>query len=134
MNNSKKDSIKNSLANTRQRRQTQDCKVFELKLDLSHLSTRKKNELNNLFKQSKWLYNHILSQSEQSEDFDIFKFNPLVKEVSILDHKKRSITKNITIGSHIKQSIHSRMLDSIKALSEEFKYKLSLPCTTNPSL
>ena len=123
MSNSKNKSIKDSLAKTRQRRQNQTCKVFELKFDLSHLSTSKLNSLNDLFKETKWLYNHILALnkesggSEGSEDFNIFKFNPLVKEVNILDQNRQLITRYLSIGSQIKQATHSRMLDSIKALS-----------------
>ncbi len=117
MNELKNKSIKDALAITRQKRKFQDCKVFDLKLDLSHLSNAKLENLNNLFKEAKWLYNHILSLNEKDE-FDIFKFNPLIQEVNILDHNRQPITRELNIGSQIKQSTHSRMLDSIKALSK----------------
>ncbi len=117
MNNLKKDTIKQTLRNTRQRRESQVCKVFELKIDKSHLSLRKLNDLNNLFKEAKWLYNHTLALG-QDKEFDLYKFNPLIYSVNILDHNKEPITRNLDIiGSQIKQSIHARMLDSIKALS-----------------
>lgn len=35
---SKNENIKNSIKETRQRRQNMNCKVFELKIDYSHLS------------------------------------------------------------------------------------------------
>jgi transposase len=114
---SKNKSIKDSLAITRQRRKSQDCKVFELKFDLSHLSNAKFIKLNNVFKETKWLYNHILSLDKETEDFDIFRFNPLIKKVNILDQNKQPLTRELNIGSQIKQATHSRMLDSIKALS-----------------
>jgi len=118
MKNSKKDTIKQTLLETRQRRKFQTCKVYELKLDLSHLSTGKLNNLNNLFKEVKWLYNHTLAtcNSCQDETIDIFKFNPLIKFVNILDQNKQPIVRKLSIGSQIKQATHSRMLDSIKAL------------------
>ena len=118
MNETKNNSISNSLKETKQRRKSLACKTYELKFDMSSMSNKKFETLNQLFKEAKWLYNHILSLNE-TEDFDIFKFNPLIKKVTILDKEKNKIEKDLTlIGSQIKQSVHNRMLDSIKGLAE----------------
>jgi putative transposase len=117
----KSDIIKKSLEETRQRRKTQECKVYELKLDTSHLSKEKLNNLKLLFLEAKWLYNHILSQNNLSN------FNTKIDLVSVLDKDKKITIKELkTIGSQIKQSIHTRILDSTKALSvlKENNYKI----------
>lgn len=108
------DKIKASLAETCQRRKTQNCKVYELKVDLSHLSNTKYNNLTTLFIEAKWLYNHILSQTQNN----ISKFDTKIDSVLGLDKDRKSVVRNLSIiGSQIKQSIHSRMIDSTKALS-----------------
>ena len=58
----KKDKIKATLLATKNRRQLQICKVFELKIDESHLSKPEKERLKMYFVEAKWLYNHILNQ------------------------------------------------------------------------
>lgn len=117
----KSDIIKKSLEETRQRRKNQECKVYELKLDISHLSKEKLNNLKLLFLEAKWLYNYILSQNNLSN------FNTKIDLVSVLDKDKKITIKELkTIGSQIKQSIHTRILDSTKALSvlKENNYKI----------
>ena len=109
----KSDKIKNTLKQTLQRRSLLDCKVYELKLDLSHLSNQKINDLNLLFLESKWLYNHILSQN------NILQIDTSINIVNALDKDRKPVTKELNIlGSQIKQSIHSRMLDSIRGLAK----------------
>jgi len=62
-------------------------KTDELKIDKSHLSENQLDKLNLLFIEAKWLYNHILNLNK-SEEFDLFKFNPLINEVDSLDFEK----------------------------------------------
>lgn len=113
MNDSKKSKIKKTLGLTKSRRSLLDCKAYELKLDLSHMSKAKVNNLNLLFLESKWLYNHILSQKS------IIDFDTKITSVSVLDKDRKPITKELSIiGSQIKQSLHSRMLDSTRALAK----------------
>ena len=57
----KSETIKQSLKQTFQKRLNQDCKVFELKIDISHLSNKRLGDIKLLFTESKWLYNHILN-------------------------------------------------------------------------
>lgn len=117
----KSDIIKETLRQTRLKRSTQDCKVFELKIDTSHISNKKLNDLKLLFTESKWLYNHILNQK------NIFDFDTKISVVQALDKDKNTVDKTLSIiGSQIKQSIHSRIIDSIIALSKlkEKHYKV----------
>lgn len=118
---SKSDTIKKTLKETKSRHSLLACKTYELKLDLSHLSKAKLNNINLLFLESKWLYNHILSQN------NLINFNTKVHSVSVLDKDRKPVVKKLSIiGSQIKQSIYSRMLDSTKALAKlkEHNYKV----------
>ena len=120
----KSETIKNTLKETKLRRKFQVCKSFELKFDSSHIHTKKLNELNLLFLESKWLYNHILSTSKSN---NIFLFDTKINKVNTLDKDKNPVTKDLNIiGSQIKQSILSRMLDSICSLAKlrEKGYKI----------
>ncbi len=62
-----KAAIKESLRATREKRKTQQAKVYEVKIDKSHLNNEQLTHLNRLFLEAKWFYNYILSQD------DIFK-------------------------------------------------------------
>jgi putative transposase len=57
----KSQQIKNSLAQTREKRKSQTCKVFELKLVDNQLNKLQKEFLKRIFLESKWLYNDILA-------------------------------------------------------------------------
>ena len=116
MNVEKNNKIKNSLLATKARRENQRCVVFTNKLDKSHLSKEKLDKLKILFIQSKQLYNHLLSESENGES--IFDINPLINEVNVRNKDKVFEKRKIDIGSQIKQSIWNRMLNSITSLSK----------------
>ncbi len=59
---SKNEAIKATLKATKARHTRQRCRVFEVKLDSSHLNQHTQAQLKCLFLEAKWLYNHILSQ------------------------------------------------------------------------
>lgn len=97
---------------TSEKRKSQDCKVFELKLDKSHMSSEKRKYLNLLFLEAKWLYNSSLASE------DIFKIDTKLKTVIVLDSKKQPVERRLdTLSSQMRQGIVQRMQNSIKALS-----------------
>lgn len=53
--------IKETLALTREKRKSQQCKVFDLKIVENKLSKRQFEDLKMQFVESKWLYNDILA-------------------------------------------------------------------------
>jgi putative transposase len=57
----KNETIRATLKKTRERRETQTCKKYELKVDVSHLSRQTLNHLFMLFLEAKWFYNHKLA-------------------------------------------------------------------------
>lgn len=108
----KKQKISATLKQTREKRKHQVCKVFELKVDKSHLSKKTLNEIKLDFLEAKWLSNHALSQN-------IFEVSDKLKEVQIKVKdvfEKREIK---TLGSQMRQSILEGMCQDIKNLSKK---------------
>ena len=58
---SKNQQIKDSLSATREKRKTQTCKVYELKLSENKLNVSQIEFLNSIFIEAKWVYNDILN-------------------------------------------------------------------------
>jgi transposase len=107
--------IKQSLSDTRKRRETQECKVYELKIDKSSLSNNTLIKLNKLFLEAKWFYNYLLTQ-------DIFNFDTKQKEILVMNKEKKLEERNINhLTSQMKQAIQQRAVSSIKSLSTKKK-------------
>jgi transposase len=101
---------------TKERHENMDCKVYELKIDASKLSTEKKNHLNKLFIEAKWQYNYMLSSE------DIFKYDYKISVVKIKnkdgEFEDRTISK---LGSQMKQGLWQRTKQNIVNLSKSKK-------------
>jgi len=103
---------KMSILATREKRQYQDCKVFSLKIDASHLSKEKENYLKRIFLEGKWYYNYILSCE------DVFTFDAKQTIVNILNKDKQleeRIIKHLT--AQMRADIKTRIMSSIKGLA-----------------
>ncbi len=108
----KKETIKATLKATKEKRKSQTCRVYEVKIDKSHLNHTTENHLSRLFLEAKWLYNHILSQH------NIFEMDDKIHEVPV---KVKDIFENRDLrclSSQMRQSILSRTQDNIRGLSE----------------
>jgi len=104
--------IKETLAKTREKRKTQKCKVFELKLDASHFNSKTKEALKMMFVEAKWLYNYYLSQE------DVFKLDTKIEKITHKDKEGKDIEIILSyIPAKVKQSIAEGIKSSIKALS-----------------
>lgn len=107
---------KQSILATKEKRKNQSCKVFEVKIDKSHLSKEKLDYLNRLFLEAKWLYNSIVDSN------DIFKYDAKVKSVYILNKDKEKELRELKhLSSQMRQGILDRTIGSIKALSTKKK-------------
>jgi len=73
----KNEAIKATLKATKAKRKAQTCKVYEVKIDKSHLNHTTEDHLKRLFLEAKWLYNHILSQH------NIFEMDDKIHEVPV---------------------------------------------------
>lgn len=96
---------------TKIKRQSQTCKVYEVKIDRSHLSQKSLSHLYSLFTEAKWFYNYCLSLE------DINKAEYTAKSV-LVKVKDEFEERNFTVlKGQMKQSIKTRTFGSIKALS-----------------
>lgn len=104
--------IKETLAKTREKRKTQKCKVFEMKLDASHFNSKTKETLKMMFVEAKWLYNYYLSQE------DVFKLDTKIGKITHKDKEGKDVEVILSfIPAKVKQSIAEGIKSSIKALS-----------------
>jgi putative transposase len=120
MTSDKKNSISNSLKATRVKRVHQDCKVFEVKIDYSHLSKSTRENLKRLFLEAKWLYNYALAQencfavSDKTEKLQ-------VKVKDIFEDRELKI-----ISSQMKQSVLNGLQQNIVNLSKAKKKNIKV--------
>lgn len=97
---------------TRERRKSQTCKVFELKVQSNKLSATQREALFMLFVEAKWLYNDCLAS-----DLDPWNYKPgTVVTVKNKDGKFETRSLN-HLGSQMKQSIVAGITSSVRTLS-----------------
>jgi putative transposase len=100
MNDLKREQIKQTLLETKQRRKSQQIKIFELKVNCHHTSKEIFNKLNDMFIQAKWVTNDIIASN------NIFHYNYLEhKQVKHFDKNNNEIISNITLPSVLHRSI-----------------------------
>lgn len=112
----KNQQIINSLNQTREKRKSQTCKVFELKLVDNQMNSYQKEFLKRIFLESKWLYNDILTCN------DLKTYDTKKNQVEVLNKDKEKETRDLKLlGSQIKQEILQRTWNSLKSLSSKKK-------------
>jgi len=107
----KNETIKATLKATKAKRKTQTCRVYEVKIDKSHLNHTTEQHLNRLFLEAKWLYNHVLSQE------NIFDIDAKIQEVPVKVKDVFEIRELKCLSSQMRQSIISRTQDNVRGLS-----------------
>jgi len=107
----KNETIKATLKATKERRQSQTCRTFEVKIDKSHLNTQSKEHLKRLFLEAKWLYNYILSHNR------VFDMDYKLSAVPVKVKDTFEIRKLTHLSAQMKQSIISRTMDNIRGLA-----------------
>ena len=107
----KNETIKATLKATKERRQSQTCRTFEVKIDKSHLNTQSKEHLKLLFLEAKWLYNYILSHNR------VFDMDYKLSAVPVKVKDTFEIRKLTHLSAQMKQSIVSRTMDNIRGLT-----------------
>ena len=101
--------IKESLIATKARHSNMDVKTFEVKVICSKMSHEQKNQINQYFKEAKWLRNHFLADLKNAN----YKTN--VVNVKVKDNIE---TRTLDIlGSHVKQDMLKNLKSEIKGLS-----------------
>lgn len=109
-------SIKEAMKATHEKRKSQVCRVYMLKVQKNALSARQKEDFKMLFVEAKWLYNDILNYGnvkgqsvfdyELDDDVEV-KLPDGTFDPRVLSH----------IGSQMKQSVYADLKSSIKALA-----------------
>ncbi|CAG0967658.1 hypothetical protein METP2_01198 [Methanosarcinales archaeon] len=110
----KNETIKATLKATKEKRKNQTCRVYEIKIDRSHLNSESMHALDMLFLEAKWLYNHVLSQDNI---FDL-DFDYKIQEVPVKVKDFFEIRDLKYLSSHMRQSIIDRTIHNIRGLCE----------------
>jgi putative transposase len=118
MEQARKQKIANAIKETRLKRHSQRCKVFQLKIDYSRLNCKQKESLKMFFLEAKWIYNHIL-RSEKPFEFD-YKYDNIqaMNKDGVLEHKEIKY-----LATRISQTIVTILQQNIKSLSSLKKRK-----------
>ena len=95
---------------TKQKRKSQTCRVFEVKIDRSHLSDAALSHLDGLFKEAKWFYNYCLSH-ENINDSDT-----TLKQVPVLVGEEYEDRELNVLQGQMKQGIKTRLFGSLMSL------------------
>ncbi len=106
--------IKAALKATKEKRKNQICRVYEIKIDQSYLNADSKMQLNVMFLEAKWLYNHILSQ-DNIFDMD---FDYKIQQVPVKVKDVYQIRDLHYLSSQMRQSLFERTIDNIRGLAE----------------
>lgn len=114
----KNKSIAQSFKATLDRRKLQDCRVFTCKVQKNKLNALQTEQLKMLFVEAKWIYNYLLSKSNEGS-LDLFKFD--TKNLDTIVHKDKDMNDIEVqlkyIKSSIKQCLLGDIINSIKSLS-----------------
>ena len=107
---SKNEQIKKTLLETRLRRATQKCLVYEFKIDTKKLTKAEFEKLKFMFIQCKWLYNYILNLE------DINFFDTKTRIITSLDKDGNIIERNLDIPAKVIQTVYKGIKQSLKGL------------------
>lgn len=92
--------IRASMSATKARRQTQICRVFELKVSVRHNPKETFQKLAQCFKEAKWVINDMLSLSKDNPDNSMFDYKYTEhKDVVHYDKDRNPITDTVTLPS-----------------------------------
>ena len=92
--------IRASMSATKARRQTQVCRVFELKVSIRHNPKETFQKLAQCFKEAKWVINDMLSLSKNTPDNSMFEYKYSEhRDVVHYDKNKKPVSDTISLPS-----------------------------------
>ena len=116
----KNNSIREQGRLTREKRKSQICRVYRVKIDISHLNEAQRTHLKMLFVEAKWLYNDALTFMN---DHDINEYDTKTQSVQGLDKDRQPVTHELQyLGSQMKQSVIQGIKQSLKGLASLKKH------------
>ena len=99
---------------TRQKRKSQICRVYRVKIDISHLTKQQILHLKMIFVEAKWLYNNVLTFLT---DHDITEYDSKTLTVQGLDKDGQPVTHELRyISSQMRQSVIQGLKDNMNSL------------------
>ena len=112
----KKLAIYNSLQATKEKRKSQVVKCYELKITKNKLNSRQTEELERMFVEGKWFYNHVLNLHKNGLRLsDINTTN--IKSVDHYNKDRELVTDELLVlNSQEKQGILTRMISNQKTI------------------
>ncbi len=111
----KNNRIREQCRQTREKRKSQICRVYCVKIDISNLNEAQKIHLKMLFVEAKWLYNDALTFTQKH---DINDYDTSIQTVHGLDKDKQPVTHELEyLGSQMKQSVIQSIKHSLKGLA-----------------
>ena len=130
----KNEQIKQTLIETKLRRKSQDLRVYELKINIHHLSKESAAFLDSLFVQTKWIQNDIIA-SGNIFNYD-YKSNRIIKN---FDKDGNLVERKLNINTGIHQVIIRRIQQDVINLAKKKakglkigKLKFRRNCTAIP--
>ena len=111
----KNNRIREQSKQTKQKRKYQVCRVYRVKIDLSHLNEQQRIRLKMIFFEAKWLYNDILTFIN---NHDIDDYNIKTLTVQGLDKNGDPVEHELQyLSSQMKQSVLQGLNDNMKSLA-----------------
>ena len=102
---------------TKQKRKSQVCRVYRVKIDLSHLNKAQILRLQMIFVEAKWLYNDAISFMN---DHDIYDYAPQKSAVQGLDKDRNPVIHELQyITSQMRVAVIDGIKHSLKSLSSK---------------
>ncbi len=112
----KRAAIKATRFATASKRKNQICKVFECKIVEKRLNNKQHEELDMLFVEGKWFYNHVLNLHHSGISLKNIN-STKIKEINKFNkNNEKETTKLNFIGSQQKQAIITRMISNEKTI------------------
>ena len=94
---------------------SQICRVYRVKIDISHLNEAQRLHMKMLFVEAKWLYNTALTFMNEN---DINDYDTKILTVNVLDKDRQPVTRELQyLGSQMRQSVIQGIKNSLKSLS-----------------
>ena len=120
----KKSALRETRLKTKSRRANQVVKTFECKIKTSKLNQRQKEELEKIFIEAKWFYNHILNLRNEQE-CNLCNINSTkITSVIHFDKDRNEIESELQLlSSQQKQKIISQMISNEKTIKTLIKRK-----------
>lgn len=111
----KNEQIRQSLLETREKRKSQECKVYSLKIQTNKLSKKQKESLKMMFVEGKWFWNHIVNFTETNDLKDV---NTKIKKVKHFDKDHNEVISDFNyLSSQQKLGLYKNFISNTKTLS-----------------